>query len=237
MLLEIADGVWTLEREIRLTAGLRMPARATFLRLAGDRIFVCSPLEIDDATAREVARIGEVAAIAAPNCVHHLFLKGAAARWPRACVFGPRELQRKAKGVSFEPLEAAAEVLGDDVAVRRIDGVPAVSEHVFFHAASRTLVVSDLVFNVRGPQRLSLRLFLRLFGAWDRFGQSRIWRLLAKDRAAASQSVHEVLRWDFDRLVMAHGDIVKSGARPRLEEALGWMLAAQGPPLLPRATQ
>ena len=101
--------------------------------------------------------------------------------------------------------------------------MPGLDEHVFFHPTSRTLVVADLVFNVHACPGLGMPLFLRLVGAWKKLAQSRVWRFATKDRAAAAASIDEVLAWDFDRLVMAHGDVIESGAREQLAEALHWL--------------
>jgi hypothetical protein len=76
-------------------------------------------------------------------------------------------------------------------------------------------------------------LFLRIVGAWRRTAQSRMWRLLTKDREAAARSVEDVLSWDFDRLVMAHGDPVDGGARERVASALAWIAAGTRPRLPP----
>ncbi len=100
--------------------------------------------------------------------------------------------------------------------------MPGLDEHVFFHPASRTLVVTDLVFNVHACPGF-MPLLLRLVGAWKRVAQSRVWRFATKDRAAAAASIAEVLAWDFDRLVMAHGEVIESGARAELGEALHWL--------------
>ncbi|WP_394848663.1 DUF4336 domain-containing protein [Pendulispora brunnea] len=236
MLRTITDDLWTLERDIRLSGGMRMPARATILRLTGDELLVHSPLAMDDETARAISRLGKVTSIVAPNCMHHLFLRDAIARWPNARVFGPAGLERKSKGILFDALPSEGPILDGTVAVRRIDGAPSLAEHVFFHPRSRTLVVSDLVFNVHASPGLSLQFFLRLVGVWKKLGQSRVWKFLIKDRAAAAQSARDLLLWDFDRLVMAHGDIVEAGAHAKLESALAWMGGSPVPPLLPRAS-
>ena len=55
----------------------------------------------------------------------------------------------------------------------------------------------------------------------------RLWRSGAKDRAAAGRSVQKMLEWDFERVVLGHGDFVEgSDARERTREALWWMLKA-----------
>src|SRR5271170_8206523 len=95
MLHLIADDVWGHEQDLRLPGGLPLPCRATVIRLRDGGLVLHSPLAIDDATARELAALGEVRALVAPNCVHWLFLKGAMERFPRARVFGAPGLERK----------------------------------------------------------------------------------------------------------------------------------------------
>jgi hypothetical protein len=55
--------------------------------------------------------------------------------------------------------------------------------------------------------------------------------LLARERAAASRSVADVLAWDFDRIVMGHGSVVEKDGRAQLARALRWLVPER--PLLP----
>lgn len=81
-------------------------------------------------------------------------------------------------------------------------GAPLLSELVLFHPGSRTIVVTDLAFNVRRDGRNEARLFHWLVGAVDHFGPHRLIRGTAfRDRAACRCSVEAVLAWDFDRVV------------------------------------
>ena len=43
------------------------------------------------------------------------------------------------------------------------------------------------------------------------------------DRDAARASLRRILAWDFDKLVVAHGPIVTSGAREIVENAFSWL--------------
>ena len=54
-----------------------------------------------------------------------------------------------------------------------IEGAPKLSEVVFFHRASRSLLVSDLFFNVTEPETWATGLLLRMMGTYKRFGRSR----------------------------------------------------------------
>jgi len=224
MLQRIADGLWGYETDIKMPAG-RLPSRATIMRLADGRLVLHSPLAIDDATAKEIDALGEVGFVIAPSCVHWLFLAAAKERYPKARVLASPGLKKKLGDLAFEPLPEAGRVDGmDGIRALYIRGVPYMGEHVFLHEPSRSLVVTDLLFNVHACPSFGMRIFFRLFGTWKRTAQSRLWRLLVKDRAAAAKSAAEVLSWDFERVVVAHGDVVEDDARERTRRALTWML-------------
>src|SRR5882672_712113 len=141
----IAEDLFAFTDELRLPGGMNLPSRTTLVRRAG-KVLVHSPLAIDDARGAEIDALGDVDAIVAPSCIHYLFLAKAIARWPKARVLGATGLEKKVPGVGFEPLPASGEIEG--LRVRRIEGFPSIGEHVFLDERSRTLVVTDLVFNV-----------------------------------------------------------------------------------------
>ena len=52
--------------------------------------------------------------------------------------------------------------------------MPDVNEAVFLHRSSRTLIVTDMVFNFRAGN-LRTRAIMRLNGAWSRVAASRFF--------------------------------------------------------------
>jgi hypothetical protein len=231
MLTVITEGVWGFEHDLRLPGGLRLPSRSTIVRLPSGGLLVHSPLPFAAEAAEAIEALGPVEAIVAPSCVHWLFVAAAAERWPKARVYGAPGLEQKMKGTPFErlPHDGAVDGLGDDLVVRRIDGVPRMTEHVFLHRPSRSIIVTDLLFNVRRCS-LATQLLLRLTGTYGKTAQSRIWRLLTRDKAAAAESARSVLAWDFDRVVVAHGDVIDIDARERTRAALARMMAGAPAP-------
>lgn len=218
----------TFDLDQTLPTGLRLPARMTALPLAEGGLALVSPIPIDASIASALSAVGEVRYLIAPNLLHHLYLADAIARYPRATVLAPRGLRRKRPDLRIDgdledglPQDLAAEV-----EAIRIDGIPSLDEFVFFHRASRTLVVTDLVFHVERPQGFVTHLVLWLVGCHGRLGQSRALRLLTKDRAAAAASAERLLILPFETLVMAHGEIVRERAAERLAAALEPMRAA-----------
>lgn len=50
--------------------------------------------------------------------------------------------------------------------------------------------------------------------------------LLIRDRPAARQSFERILAWDFDRVVIAHGEVLETGGPAALRAGYDWLLAA-----------
>lgn len=219
-----------------LPLGFRFPARMSALPLGEGKLALVSPVPIDDARAAAIAELGSVELLIAPNLLHHLYLEAAIRRYPAARVLGPSRLRDKRPRLRIHaaldhvvPPELAAAV---DVVP--IAGAPGLDELAFFHRATRTLVVTDLVFNVQRPRGLLAHSLLFLGGTHGRLASSRALRVLVKDRTAARASVERLLALPFETLVMAHGDIVERDARARLEQALGWLAPSRNrSPLAP----
>lgn len=230
----IGKDIWGQDTELALPGGGRMPSRATIVRLASGALVVHSPLAIDDELARELDALGEVRWLIAPSCIHWMFVKAATVRYPRARVLAADGLGKKLVGrhaVPFErlPAHGRIEALGDELRVQRVEGAPRLNEHVFFHVGSGSLLVADLMFNVSWSSSFMTRLVLRLAGAYAKPAQSRAWRFFVKDRGLAAESAAGILAWDFDRIVVAHGDVIEERAREHATRALSWMTGASRP--------
>src|SRR5205823_6174850 len=83
-------------------------------------------------------------------------------------------------------------------------------EVVFHHRPSRTLICSDLLFNITHPATAMTSVALTLMGTKGRFAASRAWWLFRRDRTALKMSLDHLLTWDFARVVPAHGDVVEA---------------------------
>lgn len=211
-----------------LPGGFHLPTRMTALPLGDGEVALISPVPIDDTIARRIDALGRVTYLLAPNLHHDLYLAAASRRYPEARVLLPPGLASKHAalrhvGTFAGELPAA---LARAVDVIPILGAAALDEHVFFHRASGALIVADLVFNVVQPRGFWANVVLRLTGCHGRLSQSRIWRLMVKDRAAMTRSVERVLALPVRTLIMAHGEVVTDDAHARLAGALRRWLPA-----------
>lgn len=218
LLTPLADDLWEARDELRLPGGIVFPVRMTVVR-TGAGLMLWSPIAIDDELAAAIDALGSVSHIAAPNCFHHLFLEDAKARYPNARLLAAPGLEEKRCDLSFDGALASA-ALGAEVELLPIEGIPALNEVVLFHRGSRTLVVTDLVFHVLEAKGLMSWLVFRLVaGTLGHCRQSRLLRWATKDRERYAASVEAVLARDFDRLVVAHGEVIDSGGREALAAA------------------
>ena len=188
-----------------------MPTRSLAVRMPDRAIAVLSPLPDDDAR-RDVAALGPVRFLVAPNSFHYVGLASWAKAFPEARIFLAPALRAR------RPELSAGEELAEDVATPFagtlahcvLGPVRGVSEVAFLHRPSRTLILTDACFHIRKAERLRDRLAYRMLGAWRRFGPSRTAStILLRDRAQVASFVESVSRWDFERIVVAHGEVLE----------------------------
>lgn len=223
MLERLAEDLWTVNTQLHLFGGVRLPLRMTVVRLASGEVVIHSPTKMDAALAARIEAIGPPRALIAPNAYHHLWLQAASNRFPNATVYASPALLGKRPELPLQPLQEhdPPALFGDALQWVPLEGVPKIGELVFLHAPSRSLLVTDALFNIVQPANWQTRLTLSLIsGAQGKLGASRLWTLLTKDREALRASTERLLALDFDRLIPAHGDIIDTGAKARVSEAL-----------------
>jgi hypothetical protein len=224
---QLGEDIWIAERPQRFY-GLEVGTRMTVIRLADGSLLLHSPIELDPEVRRELDAIGRVRFAVAPNRVHHLYAGKVADAYAEARLWVAPGLERKRADLKYVAVlgdEAPAEWRGQ-VDQTFFRGRPYENEVVFFHRASRTLVMCDLAFNFGPRAAAPTRFLMKLLRSYGRFGPSTLDPLLIRDRPAARQSLERILGWDFDRVVVAHGDVLESGGREALRRGYAWLLAA-----------
>ena len=128
--------------------------------------------------------------------------------YPDATLWAAPGLSRKRKDINFDAiLTEKNPEWGNSIEFQLIAGVPLLNEVVFFHSPSRSLICSDILFNIHEGTNFLVRAAWKLFGVWKRFGQDRFWRFMVKDKEMVTKSINSMLSWKFERVIMAHGDI------------------------------
>lgn len=222
MVTQLLPGVWTVESELRLLPGVRLPLRMIVVAGPSDELTLISPVRGVEAWGDEVEKLGVVQHIVAPSGFHHLYALAAHERFPAATLWASGALKRKRpdfpdttrwlEGSDIVELESGLKALP-------LNGMPALQEWAFFHEDSATLIVVDLLFNVLQPG-FGLGLFQRGFGTYKRLAVSRLFKRACKDEEALAESVRALLALPFENLVMAHGEPIVGSAKGVAREAL-----------------
>ena len=146
--------------------------------------------------------------------------------FPQAGLYRTPGVVGKQPELDFELLhEAAPSGWEGELDAIAVAGIPMLDELVLLHRATRTLVVTDIAFNVRHSDSWLTRAFMRINSAYGRFGPSRMLRLSIRDKSALRKSIDRILEWDFDRVIVTHGDVLESGGQDSLRLGYAWLTA------------
>jgi hypothetical protein len=215
--------LWVAARPLPLWVG-DVGARMTVVRLRDGSLLLHSPVAPDAPLREALERLGPVRFVVGPNRMHHFHLRDWLEACPDALLCGAPGLPEKRRDLRFDRvLDGAAPGWAGEVETHLFRGAPALNEVVLLHRPTRTLVLTDLAFNVAPGPRNRARLFHRLVGATGRFGPHRIVRATIRDRRAARGSLDAILGWDFDRVVVTHGDVLETGGRAAIEAAFAFL--------------
>lgn len=224
MLTLLAENLWELNRPLK-APGLRIDHRMSVLRLASGDLLVHSPVELDETLVTALTALGQVRHFVAPSLFHDMYWPAWFARYPQATFWGVPGLDKALPKLHFTALLEPDRPTPWEAELPKllIAGMPKLNEYVFFHPATRSLIVADLIFNLSADQGLVGKLILKANASYGKVACSRIFRAFIKDRNAFRKSVEDVLEWDIERIVLGHGDNVAQDGKQVLRQTFGWL--------------
>lgn len=214
----IANQIWLRAYPVRL-AGTGFEARMTVIRLASGDLILHSPCPITPALAEELSKLGNVAHIIAPGNFHHLYVASAQAAFPSAKTWICPGVASRDAALRYD------DVLGNDPPVEwageieqvLVEGTRIMREVAMFHRASRTLILVDLIENftdattgIGGGLKFWFKYVMRM---WNSPRPAPEYQFGWSDRRLAAQSLEKILAWDFQKIILSHGDLVLQDAR------------------------
>jgi hypothetical protein len=213
----VANRIWLYSYPVRL-AGTRFEGRMTVIRLNSGLLMLHSPCAITPTLAGEITLLGPVAHIVVPGNFHHMHAASAQAAFPEAKTWICPGAERRNRSLKYEgvlgdpaPEDWAGEI--DQVLVR---GARIMREVAMFHRPTRTLILVDLIENftdltphIGGALKFWYKWVFRI---WNNPGPAPEYRLGWSDRRAAAQSLRCILTWNFERIVLSHGDLIEHDA-------------------------
>jgi len=228
----VAPLLWTASTPVRF-AGTWFPHVMTVIRLESGGVLLHSPCRPSDDLIGSVARVGDVTDIVAPNWFHDLYLAQYRELYPSATFWAPVLLRRQHPFLIDRTLDARARPSWfDEMPHVTLPGLLTLNESLFYHRASETLVVADLLMNASaapdsppitklGYRFLGLDGRLKVFPILRRFGLA--------ERPALRVAPHWILDCNPERCIVAHGTPIQANAAAQLREAFRWLgLPAEG---------
>ena len=216
--------IWIKEYPIHY-AGTRFNSRMTLVRLLNGNLFIHSPCEIDQQTKTAIEALGKVEFIVAPGSYHHLYVGSAQRAFPEAEVFICPGIETKNPQLEFDWL------LGDRPDKRWADcfeqvlvrGNKYIWEVAFFYKPTRTLILVDLIESFSDATEdvnWLLKLWFRLvYRMWDNPKPAPEYQMGWKDKNAAAKSLNKILSWDFETIIVSHGDLIEGNAKKIARQA------------------
>ena len=228
MLLQFGPEIWTADGPVVSFHGFAYPTRMAVIRLSDGSLFVWSPVALSDPLRASIDSLGPVRHLVSPNALHHLFLTEWKSAYPAARLYAPPRLRRKRKDLAFDAeLAAAAQrEWASDVDQVILRGSFALTEVVFFHLHSRTVLFADLIQNFPRDWFKGWRgVVARLGGiVAPNPGAPRDWRATFLDRRAARAALDQILAWPIELVLIAHGDLPPTGNTAFVRSAFTWLL-------------
>ena len=200
--------------------GLAVHTRMSVCRLSSGGLILHSPIPHDDGLAKQLETLGPIVAIVAPNTMHHLSVSAWREAAPEARVFIPPGLV--AKRPDLDDCERHADFdasFGAELQRIEIAGIPGLQESLFFHPASRTLLVTDLLFYLPEARGIT-RLFALATRVHARPRCELSVRMLIRDRAALRRSLVVLRELEIERISLCHHAVLEQDAGELLGRAL-----------------
>ena len=218
-MIPLAENLWLLSYPLKLL-GVDLGRKVTILRLKSARLIVHSTGPFTDHDVAAIKELGQPGWLVDVMLRHDTFSREALTAFPGVPYLGPEGF---ADVVEYptQPLLPPPAEWAREVEVLELQGVPSMRETVMLHVPSRTLIVADLAMNFPNDQPAWQELLLKLaVGKHHAPGISRSFKVLVKDETALKKSIAVMMAWDFDRLIVGHGEPILTGAKARLAQAL-----------------
>ena len=217
----VAENLWTMQYPLTML-GAHINRTVTLIKLRSGELVIHSTAPFSPEDVAAIRALGQPAFLVEALNAHDTFAKEGHAAFPDIPYLAPAGFS-EAAGVSTLPLDPSPAAWGDELIVLELAGKSeAMREYVMLHRPSRTLIVADLVFHVTEDAGLGQRIFAAagLIGGQDHdTAVPRAEKLGVKDKAAFQRSLDTMLQWDFERVIVGHGDVVETG-KVALTEAL-----------------
>lgn len=215
----LSQNLWLLTYPLRLL-GVDMRRHVTVVRLDSGDLVIHSTGPFAPQDVKAIHTKGRPAWIVEAMLSHDTFSREGWSAFPEVPFLAPAGFSER---VAFpvQPILPPPPEWSGQLEVLRVEGNEIYGEHVFFHPASRTLIVADLAFNFSDDEPFWTELLLKVaVGSEHCPGMARPFRHAITDESAFCDSMRAMMAWDFDRVIVGHGDIIETGGHAAIQRML-----------------
>ena len=222
--------LWIAEGPNVRDMGIMFTTRMTIVKLSDGSVWVESPVPLPFDTLKEIADLGPVKYIVSATQRHVWRLEGWHTLFPEAQLWAaettPFTLKKKSLQFASILTDTPYEGWAHDLEQLTFKRSPFIKEVIFLHKETRTVIMGDLIQIHPMVKGKSLRnAIFKLEGvAFPRGGVGFDIKLTFTNRNLARQSLEKLLSWDFDKLIIAHGNCIENDAKLFIEKSFQWLI-------------
>lgn len=226
MLREIDRNIWVAEQPLRYL-GLSIGTRMTVIRLANRELAVISPIQASGTIVTQLGKLGTVRHIIAPNLYHYSFIARFKALYPNAIVWAVPGLQAKKPDLPISKIierdvrsswDGLEYIFLDGFRTLGLGGFDSFNECVFFHSESRTLILTDAAVHFDESFPALTQFASRVLGGHRKLSPTLLERVATTAKESVRKSVEKILGWDFERVIMAHGNVIEQNGKEKFQQ-------------------
>lgn len=216
---EIGKNIWVHDDAMSL-AGKQLGLRMTIVKLSNGGLWVHSPTAISPELMEEMEGLGSVSFIVGASNGHNIWLREWQDAFPDAVLYVSGGIPKKLKLTNYQILgESHENIWKEDLAWEFMLGVPFFSESVFLHKKTKSLIVTDLIQNYpderpSGFSGFMTKYFFETLGFKGTCVAPPLkMGFMIKDKPNFTLFIEKILNWEFERIIVTHGDIIDVNAK------------------------
>jgi hypothetical protein len=124
--------------------------------------------------------------------------------FPNAKFYGPK----RAAEVSGVPLLNIKEFSSPNIETIYIEGNNSLSETCLYYKPKKTLIVTDLFFNINHDMNMMTKMAMKMVGTYKKLATSRMIKFSIKNKDLFNQSLKRLADLDFTEVIPNHGDSI-----------------------------
>lgn len=215
----IAENLWLMPYPLKML-GADLRRNVTLVRLRTGKLLIHStaPFSADDVAA--IRAVGEPGWLLDGILRHDTFAHEGREAFPGIPYLAPIGFS-EIVGFPTTPIVPAPPEWEGELRALEIQGAPTARDTALLHEPSRTLILTELVFNFGTDEPLWTEILLRMAVTGEHHpGMSRPFKHGVEDKEAFQESMATILGWDFDRVIVGHGDPIETDGQAKLRAAL-----------------